>query len=75
MRIFVALAFLLSAAPADAGCFLFFCSPVHHRAHHRPHRVHHRPPARTRTRTIIITRNKTVVVHERAPLPPIETVK
>jgi hypothetical protein len=47
-KVLLVLAFLSAVQPAEAGCFLFFCSRPHHhhwRHHHyvrhHPHHPHH----------------------------------
>lgn len=49
----VVVALWLGLAPAEAGCFLFFCHPAHHHHHHR-----HKHAA------VVIIKKKTVVIHK-----------
>jgi len=71
----------LTSPPANAGCFLFFCSPDHVRHYHVRHRHHrhanHRAVVVHRTIVINKTIQKTINVHEKTPDPgrPLEKIE
>ena len=67
MRVAFLFIALVASTPADAGCFLFFCS---HRHHHHAHHHHHLHPRIVHKIIVHETVVKKVIVRERKAHSP-----